>query len=129
MKLILLVILAIISHGCAPQQLVWSKPGAVGDDYKIDATRCDYEATAFTQGTNYSYRTDLGREIDRAIRKSELFNKCMASKGWTSQNKDEVSSQKSSWKPGKTETVKTYADDDLTSIPHCEYEKGEFKCK
>ena len=75
------VLLVALLAGCAPRYLL-TREGATIDNYNSDIARCDYETSAATQGTDYSYRTILGQEFDRASRKNDLMKKCMLAKGW-----------------------------------------------
>lgn len=63
--------------------MVWTKPGASEVDFNKDNAQCDYETSAATQAVDYSYRTAFGQELDRTIRKAELWKKCMIARGWT----------------------------------------------
>lgn len=83
MKLILAAGAALTLSACATQQnMEWAKIREGGMDLSQAIARCDYEATAATQGTDYSFRTSLGQELDRAIRKNDLERKCMAANGF-----------------------------------------------
>lgn len=68
--------------GCAArQQYVWIAPTGSGlATHQVEA-KCDYETTAATQGTDYSLRTSFGQELDRAMRKQSLYEKCMLANG------------------------------------------------
>lgn len=70
--------------GCGAQQgnLEWAKSRESGMSLSEATARCDYETTAATQGTDYSFRSSLGQELDRAIRKRDLEQKCMAANGF-----------------------------------------------
>lgn len=68
--------------GCAGAGYTWvPMPGNSGSFAQADA-RCDYETSAATQGTDYRYRTVLGQELDRALRKNDLYDKCMRVQGF-----------------------------------------------
>lgn len=83
MRVILLAAAAALITGCAAQQpLVWDRVWPGDADLSQDLARCDYESTAATQATDYSFRSGLGQELDRAIRKRDLGMLCMKSKGW-----------------------------------------------
>lgn len=72
--------------GCAaPKPVIWNRPGGTQTEFDQDTARCDYETSAATQVTDNSFSTILGREYDRAVRKKELFGKCMVARGWTAQ--------------------------------------------
>lgn len=83
MKRIIILALALTLTACVAQPTRWNKPGAVEADYNRDVAQCDYETSASTQGTDNSYRTVVGQEIDRALRKNELLKKCMVARGWS----------------------------------------------
>jgi len=83
MKRVLLICLAASLVGCANRGVALTKPGASSSDFDADKARCDYETTASTQGTNYTYNTMFGQELDRALRKNELMTMCMRAKGWS----------------------------------------------
>lgn len=84
MKKITVLALALSLTACAvPQHIVWNKPGAVEADYNRDAAQCDYETSAATQGTDYSYSSIFGQELDRSLRKKDILKKCMVAKGWS----------------------------------------------
>lgn len=70
--------------GCAAPQkpLIWYKPGATEAEFTQAKYQCDYETTAATQGTDHSFRTVVGQELDRAMRKSDLLKRCMMAKGY-----------------------------------------------
>lgn len=68
--------------GCAGAGYSWvPMPGNSGSFAQADA-RCDYETSSSTQGTDYRYRTVFGQELDRALRKSDLYEKCMRVQGF-----------------------------------------------
>jgi hypothetical protein len=91
---ILILALALTLTACATQQPTrWSKPGALEADYNRDVAQCDYETSASTQGTDYSYRTVIGQEIDRAMRKNELLKKCMVARGWSASTSSTAATQ------------------------------------
>ena len=67
----------------APQKpIVWYKDGATEAEFSQAKYQCDYETTAATQNTDYSYRSIIGQEMDRAMRKGDLFKRCMMAKGY-----------------------------------------------
>lgn len=81
-KLILAFLLAFA--GCASQpSYVWDHPTGDRAQFDRDKAQCEYEATAATQQTDYSYRTGFGQELDRAIRRSDLGVMCMKARGYT----------------------------------------------
>lgn len=68
--------------GCAGPSYTWAPlPGSTVNMSQAEA-RCDYEATAATQGTNYSMRSSLGQELDREMRKQDLLERCMRANGF-----------------------------------------------
>lgn len=68
--------------GCATQpQYTWLPTAGSGVNGAQIEARCDYETSAATQGTDYSFRSSLGQELDRAMRKQSLFEKCMLANG------------------------------------------------
>lgn len=86
MRVCAFVLTASLLSGCAaPKPVIWNRPGATQAEFNQDAARCDYETSAATQGTDYSFRTIFGQELDRAIRKKDLIGKCMVARGWTAQ--------------------------------------------
>ncbi len=80
--LVLLIFLA----GCA-QPTLMVKPGATQADIAKDKAQCDYETSAATQTTDYGYRTIFGQELDRALRKRELMQKCLIARGYIPQQR------------------------------------------
>lgn len=100
MKQIMILALGLVLTACATQQrIVWNKPGAVEADYNRDIAQCDYETSASTQGTDYSYRSTLGQEIDRAMRKNDLLKKCMVARGWSASTSSPAVTQPSTSTP------------------------------
>lgn len=82
LSMVLLASLAALA-GCATQQpMIFDKEGATQAEYDQAWARCDYETSAATQGTDYSFNTILGQELDRAMRKRDLIVKCMAAHGF-----------------------------------------------
>lgn len=84
MKVIALSI-AVLLSGCAAvnEPLVFDKPGATQTDFNQAWARCDYQTSAATTATDYTYATIIGQELDRATRKRELTIKCMTAEGFT----------------------------------------------
>lgn len=75
---------ALLVAGCAaPQPMIFDKAGATQADYDRSWARCDYETSAATQGTDYTFGTIIGQELDRAMRKRDLIVKCMGAEGFT----------------------------------------------
>ncbi|WP_295986396.1 hypothetical protein [uncultured Variovorax sp.] len=73
---------AVVLVGCAGPGYSWvPMPGNSGSLAQSEA-RCDYETSAATQATDYSLRTSFGQELDRAIRKNDLYEKCMRAQGF-----------------------------------------------
>ena len=78
-------LLLLIAAGCAQQQYRWEHETADQKQFNRDQSQCEYEATASTQQTDYSYRTGFGQELDRAMRKADLRVLCMKAKGYIQQ--------------------------------------------
>lgn len=70
--------------GCAAPQkpLTWYKDGVTERDFQQAQAQCEYEVSVATQGTDYSFRTVIGQEMDRAMRQRDLGTKCMQAKGY-----------------------------------------------
>lgn len=69
--------------GCATQPANnWIHPTADRAQFNKDRAQCDYETSAATQQTDYSYRSIFGQELDRSMRKSSLYDLCMKAKGY-----------------------------------------------
>lgn len=77
-----LFVVAILSGCTAPGQYAWIPLAGTTMSYDRAEARCDYETSAATQGTDYSYRSSLGQELDRALRKRDLTDKCMRAQGF-----------------------------------------------
>jgi len=72
--------------GCAAREpMQWTKVRGDAQDLVQVTARCDYETTAATQGTDYSFRSSFGQELDRAIRKRDLEQRCMLANGYALQ--------------------------------------------
>lgn len=76
------IVVALLAGCAAPGQFAWVPLPGTTISYDRAEARCDYETSAATQGTDYSYRTSLGRELDRALRKRDLTEKCMRAQGF-----------------------------------------------
>lgn len=77
------LLIATALAGCAAQpKWQWVKPGATQAEFGQHKAQCDYETSAATQGTDYTLATIFGQELDRAMRKNDLFVKCMVAKGY-----------------------------------------------
>lgn len=84
MKRSLAIVALLAMFGCAAQpQYQWIHPTADQAQFQKDVAQCDYETSAATQGTDYSYRTIFGQELDRSMRKNDLAVKCMVAKGYS----------------------------------------------
>lgn len=69
--------------GCAAgPSYYWSATAAATLSLQQATDRCDYETSAATQSTDYSFRTSFGQELDRAMRKDALMIKCMRAQGF-----------------------------------------------
>lgn len=77
-----ILVVAILTGCAAPGQFAWVPLPGTTISYDRAEARCDYETSAATQGTDYTYRTSLGRELDRALRKRDLAEKCMRAQGF-----------------------------------------------
>lgn len=72
--------------GCvAPQPMEWARVRADAPDLQQALARCEYETRAATQVTDYSFRSVIGQELDRASRRNELMGLCMRAQGFTQQ--------------------------------------------
>lgn len=86
MKLIVATLCVGLLAGCATTQpTVWVKDGASQQDFDQARAQCEYEVAAATQAPDYSYRTIVGQELDRAMRQRELGVLCMQAKGFRQQ--------------------------------------------
>jgi hypothetical protein len=82
-RAILAAILVFTLAACAaPPTLHWKYVGKGESDLPQAMAQCDYETSAATQATDYSFRSIIGQEMDRASRKSDLNVRCMGAKGW-----------------------------------------------
>lgn len=77
------LIVALSLAGCATQpRWHWIKDGSTQAEFDQHKAQCDYETSAATQATDYGFRSVFGQELDRAMRKNDLFIKCMVAKGY-----------------------------------------------
>src|SRR5439155_13905673 len=76
------IVVAILAGCAAPGQFAWVPLPGTTVSYDRAEARCDYETSAATQTTDYSFRSSLGRELDRALRKRDLTDKCMRAQGF-----------------------------------------------
>lgn len=75
------VMLAIFVTGCAVQQpRVWKKEGG---NLSQDKSVCEYEAAKSVKGLHTDSRSLFGQDFEIAMKKSEIYELCMKSKGWT----------------------------------------------
>lgn len=73
----------IVLAGCAVgPSYYWSATPGATLSLQQATDRCDYETSAATQSTDYSFRTSFGQELDRAMRKDALMIKCMRAQGF-----------------------------------------------
>ena len=79
---LLAVLFCLVLLGCAANQFVWDHPTAGDGNFARDRARCDYETSAATTTPDYSYRSIVGQSLDQALRKNELFGKCMMAAGY-----------------------------------------------
>lgn len=80
---ILIVTLFAALAGCATQvPLYWTRAGQTDAELLQDNARCEYEAEAATQNPDYSIRGSFAQGIDRGMRKTNLKELCMRSRGW-----------------------------------------------
>lgn len=70
--------------GCASTrgEMEWIRVGTGGLELSQAEAKCDYETSAATQATDYSLRTVFGQELDRAMRKRDLQQKCLLANGF-----------------------------------------------
>jgi hypothetical protein len=75
--------IAALLAGCAAQpRYAWVHPTGDRAQFDKDTAQCDYETSAATQQTDYSYRSIFGQELDRSMRKNALAEQCMKAKGY-----------------------------------------------
>lgn len=72
-----------VLSACAPLQTEWVRARVDAPDLQQSLAKCQYETTAATQGTDYSFRSVIGQELDRASRRNELMTLCMRAQGFT----------------------------------------------
>lgn len=77
-------VLVLLIPGCAVQpRYEWIHPTGDRAQFDKDRAQCEYESTAATQQTDYSYRSSFGQELDKAMRRGDLGVLCMKAKGYT----------------------------------------------
>lgn len=82
MRLLIAAAVMVLAGCAAPQKVMLYKDGGTDAEYKQALAQCEYEVSAVTQGTDYSYHSMLGQELDRTSRQRDLGLKCMAARGW-----------------------------------------------
>lgn len=85
MKTIIAIALTLALSACAappPMHYVSNSYAAGGISVGQAQDKCNYETSAATQSTDYSYRSMFGQELDRALRKRDLMEMCMKAQGF-----------------------------------------------
>lgn len=75
-------LLVVMLAGCAAPQppRPWKKEGG---NLAQDRSVCEYEAAKAVVGMQTDSRSLLGQSIEEEIKKGEIYDLCLKSKGWT----------------------------------------------
>jgi hypothetical protein len=86
MRVARIAIICLGVGGCT--QATWFKPGASLSDFETEKAACEYEAakaTASSGGVGFGMSAAIGAGIDEGLKRAEVQNLCMRSRGWSLQ--------------------------------------------
>lgn len=71
--------------GCVAANMKWVRPGASVADFEADKLRCQYDAELATANRTAGYGIGgaIASGMATGMKKAELMNLCMRTKGWT----------------------------------------------